>query len=183
MDETDIINEIQLWINKHSNIIDKLYEIDQRFLNTHTHIESISEALDIKINKIMNNIKLQRDKDTAIITHEYESKFNDIMSQYDQTIAKIQSDINEEKKLRSTHIKNLQTWTNKHFIREEYYKKPILKHQQEPIDIYNNINHLNELSTINSNKINELSESLLQLQNEFNLRLNSICKTIELLTK
>lgn len=114
MDETDIINEIQLWINKHSNIIDKLYEIDQRFLNTHTHIESISEALDIKINKIMNNIKLQRDKDTAIITHEYESKFNDIISQYDQTIAKIQSDINEEKKLRSTHIKNLQTWTNKH---------------------------------------------------------------------
>lgn len=68
IDTTHTIQEMQLWMSKHKDIVEKLYEVDQRFLNTHTHIEAMAEALDTKLDRLSEKLKDQRDKDAAIIT-------------------------------------------------------------------------------------------------------------------
>lgn len=68
LDSTQTIQQMQLWMSKHKDIIEKLYEVDQRFLNTHTHIEAMAEALDTKLERLSDTLRNQRDKDTAVIT-------------------------------------------------------------------------------------------------------------------
>lgn len=68
IDTTHTIQEMQLWMSKHKDIVEKLYEVDQRFLNTHTHIEAMAEALDTKLDRLSEKLKDQRDKDAAVIT-------------------------------------------------------------------------------------------------------------------
>lgn len=68
IDTTHTIQEMQLWMSKHKDIVEKLYEVDQRFLNTHTHIEAMAEALDTKLDRLSERLKDQRDKDAAVIT-------------------------------------------------------------------------------------------------------------------
>lgn len=68
IDTTHTIQEMQLWMSKHKDIVEKLYEVDQRFLNTHTHIEAMAEALDTKLDSLSEKLKDQRDKDAAVIT-------------------------------------------------------------------------------------------------------------------
>lgn len=53
---------------------------------------------------------------------------------------------------------------------------------EQPVETQYNIEQLTQLGSIHNSKISELSSAVSQLQVEFNRRLNSICKAIQVIS-